>query len=71
MTAVRDSQAPTDLVSSLLAGRAPLSEAELAQICAEEREALARDAAVTAYLDIFVARNVQQRLRAMALTVDA
>ena len=58
-------------VRDLLAGRVSLSDVELERICAEEREALTRDAAVTAYLDIFVLRNVQERLRVLALTEEA
>lgn len=72
MTTVHESQeSGADLVTALLAGKVRLPEADLARICAEEREVLARDAAVTAYLDIFVVRNVQQRLRAMTLAADA
>ena len=56
-----------DRVAALLAGKVRLPEAELARICAEEREVLTRDAAVTAYLDIFVLRNVQRRLRELTL----
>ena len=58
-------------VRDLLAGRVSLSDAELERICTEEREALTRDAAVTAYVDIFVLRNVQERLRVLALTEQA
>jgi len=72
MTPVHESKkSGADLVAALLAGEVRLPEAELARICAEEREALSRDAAVTAYLDIFVVRNVQQRLRSLALTANA
>ena len=51
-----------EVVAALMAGK-DLPEAELGRLFAEEREVLARDATVTAFLEIFVLRNVQQRLR--------
>lgn len=59
-----------DVLAAPLAGK-DLPEAEFARLCAEEREVLARDAAVTAFLEIFVVRNVQQRLHALTLVDEA
>jgi len=51
-----------------LARQARVPAADVAQIYAEERERLASHASVTTFLDVFVVRNLQQRLSERSAT---